>query len=88
VLKSPVSGKQAAPLPLFSDIDGAERTQPPQVPIPETVITRVDSHPAHGEVEGTAAHDMRRQDAGPDALEHESDPTGKHQVCSTPRQDD
>jgi hypothetical protein len=79
VLKSPVSGKQAAAL-LFSDIDGAERTQPPQFPIPETVITQVDSRPAHDEVEGTAAHDMRRQDAEPDVLEHESDPTGKHRV--------
>ena len=79
VLKSPVPGKQAAAFPLFSDIDGAERTQPPQVPIPETVITRVDSLPGHGDVEETAAHDMRRQDAEPDVLEHESDPTGKHQ---------
>lgn len=79
VLKSPIPGKQAAAFPLFSDIDGAERTQPPQVPIPETVITRVDSHPAHGEVEEIAAHDMRRQDTEPDVLEHESDPTGKHQ---------
>lgn len=79
VLKSPVSGKQAAAFPLFSDTDGAERTQPPQIPIPETVITRVDSRPAHGELEETAAHEMRRQDAEPDVLEHESDPTGKHQ---------
>jgi hypothetical protein len=79
VLKSPVSGKQAATL-LFSDVDGAERIQPPQFPIPETIITRVDSRPTHDEVEGTAAHDMRRQDAEPDVLEHESDPTGKHRV--------
>ena len=78
VLKSPISGKQAAAFPLFSDLDGVERSQPPQVPIPETVITRVDSHPVHDEVEEAAAHDMLRQDAEPDVLEHKSDPTGKH----------
>lgn len=79
VLKSPISGKPAAALPLFSDIDGAERTQPLHS-IPETIITRFDSHPAHGEVDGTAAHDMRREDAEAGVLEQESDPTGKHQV--------
>jgi hypothetical protein len=80
VLKSPESAKQAVSLPLFPDNEGTERTDSPEVPIPETVITRVDSRPAHGEVEGTAAHDMRRQDAEPDVLEHESDTTGKHPV--------
>jgi hypothetical protein len=80
VLKSPISGKPAVALPLFSDIDGAERTHPPQLPIPETIITRVDSHPVHGEVDGTVAHDMRRQDAEANVLEQESEATGKHQV--------
>ena len=80
VLKSPISGKPAAALLVFSDIDGAERSQPPQVPIPETIITRVDSHPAHSEVDGTVVHGKRRQDAEADVLEQESDPTGKHQV--------
>jgi hypothetical protein len=80
VLKSPESGTQARSLSFFTDNDGVEPMESPQVPIPETVITRVDSHPAHGEVEGTAAYDMRRQDAEPDVLEHNGNPTGERPV--------
>jgi hypothetical protein len=83
VIKLPESAKQAPSFPLFSDNARAERTGSPQFQIPETVITRVDSRPAHGEVGGTAAHDMRRQDAEPDVLEHESDPTGKPPVLKS-----
>jgi hypothetical protein len=77
VLKSPESANQAHLLPSFSDNSDAERTDSPQVPIPETIVTRVDSRPAHGEMEGTAAYDKRRQDAEPDVLEHESNLTGE-----------
>ena len=77
VLKSPASGGQAPAFPLFSGNDEAKRTSPQQASIPETVITRVDSRPAHGEVSGTAAHDMRCQDAEPDVLERQDDATGK-----------
>lgn len=45
--------------------------------IPETIITRVDSRPAHGEVEGTEAYEKRRQDAEPDVLEQKDDVRGK-----------
>ncbi|KKY25627.1 hypothetical protein UCRPC4_g01698 [Phaeomoniella chlamydospora] len=38
-------------------------------PIPETKITKVDSKPAHGEAEGTAAAEMRKRDAVPDEVE-------------------
>lgn len=41
----------------------------PDVPVPKTIITRVDSKPAHGEVPGTDAYDMRKGDAEPDILE-------------------
>jgi hypothetical protein len=37
-------------------------------PIPRTVVERVDDRPAHGEVEGTAAHEMRLADAEPDEV--------------------
>ena len=48
-----------------------------EVPIPRTVITRVDSKPAHGEVPGTDAYDMRKGDAEPDVLERKGDVPGK-----------
>lgn len=44
--------------------------------IPETVVTRVDSQPAHGEVEGTEAYEKRRQDFEPDVVEHKDDVAG------------
>jgi len=48
-----------------------------EVPVPRTVITRVDSKPAHGEVPGTEAYDMRKGDAEPDVLEKKGDVPGK-----------
>lgn len=78
VLKVPEPGEKPPAMSLFSDQAEDETEVSPQVPIPETVVTRVDSTPAHGEVEGTAAYDMRRKDAVPDVLEQRSDPTGKH----------
>lgn len=37
-------------------------------PVPRTVVERVDDKPAHGEVEGTAAKEMRMADAEPDEV--------------------
>lgn len=37
-------------------------------PVPRTVVERVDDRPAHGEVEGTAAKEMRSADAEPDEV--------------------
>jgi len=45
--------------------------------IPETIVTRVDDEPAHGEVPGTAAAEMRKQDATPDHIEIKSDESGR-----------
>ena len=44
--------------------------------IPTTVITKVDSEPRHGEVPGTAAYDIRTQDAQPDIVEKRRDIRG------------
>lgn len=69
VLKAPEPGKARQ-----DDSD-----QPPSstsTPIPETIITRVDSEPAYGEVDGTIAKERRQQDATPDATEIKPD-TGK-----------
>lgn len=45
--------------------------------VPETVVTRADDEPAHGEVPGTAAAEMRKRDATPDRLEIERDVSGR-----------
>lgn len=37
-------------------------------PIPKTVLEKVDDRPSHGEVDGTAAKDMRMADAAPDEV--------------------
>lgn len=37
-------------------------------PVPRTVVERVDDKPAHGEVEGTSAKEMRMADAEPDEV--------------------
>ena len=49
----------------------------PEIPIPTTVITKVDSEPSHGEVPGTDAFNMRKGDARPDVVEKKSDVPGE-----------
>lgn len=46
-------------------------------PIPKTVVERVDDKPAHGEVEGTAAFDMRKEDAQPDEVKRVEESEGR-----------
>ncbi|MCJ1479198.1 hypothetical protein MMC13_007882 [Lambiella insularis] len=50
--------------------------KPTAVPIPRTVITRVDSKPSHGEIPGTEAYNIRTEDAVPDVVEKKSDVPG------------
>jgi hypothetical protein len=71
VLKAPEPGKWRR----FDEGQPPLRT--PTSPIPETVVTRVDSRPAHGEAEGTAAYDKRQMDASADVVEQADDPAGK-----------
>jgi hypothetical protein len=71
VLKTPDPTKRR---PHAEDTDQEAST--PHVPVPETVITRVDSEPAHGEVPGTAAYEKRTLDAAPDIVEVKSDEAG------------
>ena len=47
------------------------------IPIPITVVTKVDSEPSHGEISGTDAHKIRKQDAEPDVVEEKGDVPGK-----------
>lgn len=46
------------------------------ISIPTTVVTKVDSNPSHGEVPGTAAYEIRTQDAEPDVVEKKGDVAG------------
>ncbi|KAL8806777.1 MAG: hypothetical protein Q9200_004917 [Gallowayella weberi] len=48
----------------------------PDIPIPKTVVTKVDEQPSHGEVPGTEAYDMRTEDAEPDVVETQGGPPG------------
>ena len=50
---------------------------PTIVPIPRTVVTRVDSALSHGEVPGTDAYNVRTEDAQPDSTEKKGDNPGK-----------
>lgn len=47
-----------------------------EVPVPRMVVTRIDSKPAHGEVPGTEAYEIRKGDAEPDVLEKQADVPG------------
>lgn len=69
VLKAPDAGRS-----LEHEDEQPPSSTSPQ--IPETIITRVDSQPAYGEVEGTVAAERRREDATPDVVEIRPD-TGK-----------
>lgn len=48
-----------------------------EIPIPKTVITKVDLEPSHGEVPGTEAFDMRKGDAEPDVVEKKGEDSRK-----------
>lgn len=61
--------KTTDPGDLWSPTEGQKRAR---MPIPETVVTKVDSEPAHGEIPNTKAHDIRQADAAPDVVEHVS----------------
>jgi len=57
-------------------------------PIPTTVVTKVDTEPSYGEVPGTDAYDMRKEDAEPDVIEEKGDVPGMLflTLSSTPRE--
>ena len=70
ILKAPEPGQTR---PATYDADPAPQHD---FNIPETVVTRVETRPAHGEMEGTTAFEKRREDAQPDELRVEGDITG------------
>ncbi|KAL8836622.1 MAG: hypothetical protein Q9170_002845 [Blastenia crenularia] len=56
----------------------------PEIPVPKTVVTKVDEEPSHGEVPGTEAFNMRTEDATPDMVETKGDPFGKLRLKPRP----
>jgi hypothetical protein len=66
VIKAPEPGK-TGPAIFTDEVSG--KTPNPMFPIPETIITRVDSQPTHIETDRTAAHKIPQVDAEPDSLE-------------------
>ena len=60
--------------PVVEDRGGSKSAE---IPIPTTVITKVDSNPSHGEIPGTDAFDMRKGDAKPDVVEKKGDVSGE-----------
>lgn len=52
----------------LSEGGGSRPSTPGGTPVPKTVVERVDDKPAYGEVEGTAAREMRMADAAPDEM--------------------
>jgi hypothetical protein len=50
---------------------------PGDLPIPITKVERVDSTPRHGELPGTKAYELRKEDAKPDLVEEVGDVAGK-----------
>lgn len=45
-------------------------------PIPKTKVEKVDSKPSHGEIPGTKAYELRKEDAEPDIVEEVGDVPG------------
>ena len=67
----PASGRpDDAPQDYANDLSGATSSE---IPVPTTVITKVDSIPSHGEVPGTEAYNIRKRDAKPDIVEKNGD---------------
>ena len=61
----------------ISSSENVDNAVSPAIPVPKTVITKVDSNPSHGEVPGTDAFDIRKGDAKPDLIEKKGDISGK-----------
>ncbi|KAL9132236.1 MAG: hypothetical protein Q9217_000040 [Psora testacea] len=57
----------------LTDADYKRGAKSPEVPVPTTIITKVDSNPSHGEVPGTEAYNIRKGDAKPDIVEKAGD---------------
>lgn len=68
ILKTPEPGRGRH----YTEENAEEGSATPNVPIPETVVTRVNSIPAHGEVPGTEAQKKRALDAAPDIVERDN----------------
>ncbi len=69
---SPITG----PGRLSTDTRSRASSTPGDLPIPITKVEKVDSKPSHGEVPGTTAYELRKEDAQPDIVEEVGDAPG------------
>ena len=67
-----------AAAPIDSEDQGAQIS--PEIPVPMTIVTKVDSAPSHGEVPGTEAFAIRKGDAEPDIVEKKGDIPGRSEA--------
>ncbi|KAI9797205.1 MAG: hypothetical protein M1833_005614 [Piccolia ochrophora] len=58
----------------FSDASEGRKATRTESPVPTTRVEKVDGSPRHGDVPGTAAYDLRTQDAVPDEVEITGEP--------------
>ncbi|KIY02592.1 uncharacterized protein Z520_01057 [Fonsecaea multimorphosa CBS 102226] len=75
ILKTPEPGRRQH----YNDDEGGDgegSSISPDIQVPETIVTRVDSNPAHGEVPGTEAQKKRKLDAAPDITEKQGSGAG------------
>jgi len=70
ILKTPTPGRK---LNFSREEDEGRPRSNSDIPVPETIITRVDSIPAHGEVPGMEAAKKRKLDAAPEIIEKRGD---------------
>jgi hypothetical protein len=72
----------------FSDAHSAPSSEShPTSPIPKTRVERVDDKPAYGEVPGTAAYQMREEDAAPDEIAYVPEPNSAPETVPGGEQD-
>ena len=72
----------------FSDAHSAPSSEShPTSPIPKTRVERVDDKPAYGEVPGTAAYQMREEDAAPDEIAYVPEPNSAPETVPGAEQD-
>jgi len=63
--------------PSIYDSESKHKRTPSNMSVPETIVTRADDEPAHGEVPGTAAAEVRKRDATPDKVDIMTDESGR-----------
>lgn len=79
-------GEEGRPHPWLTDHD--KTAAPGGIPIPKTVVQKIDpTSPSHGEVPGTTSHSIRQADAVPDVVMQASDSTHESALVANTHDD-